>query len=64
MQDQTPPETVKRLLLYEQEVEKLRIELSKASSQAYEADFGHKNQLREMQAKKEEIEEELTRYQN
>jgi len=55
---------VKRLLQAEKEVEKLRLELSKASSEMYELDYGLKKQLREVQTKKDEIEEELTRYSN
>ena len=64
MQNQDSSETVKRLLLAEKELDNIRLEMSQVQREAYERDQTLTKQLRDMTAKKDEIEEELTRYEN
>ena len=64
MQNQDSSDTVKRLLLAEKELDNIRLEMSQVQREAYERDQTLTKQLRDMTAKKDEIEEELTRYEN
>ena len=52
------------MLLAEKELDNIRLEMSQVQREAYERDQTLTKQLRDMTAKKDEIEEELTRYEN
>ena len=52
------------MLLAEKELDNIRLEMSQVQREAYERDQTLTEQLRDMTAKKDEIEEELTRYEN